>query len=200
MYEYDYEICMLQEEIQQLETGVRQSILFDEDRLKQTRFSSIALQFFVEDKMLIIASNNSDIMPINEVKKLISYLEYTVNNFNEKESIQRELQNKRELLEARKIELSKPKKTINKIGEVYLIKGENNRYKIGFSKNSESRTKALKLSSCENHELIHKIKVKNPHKREQELHCMFNKKRTHSEWFELDNSDVEYIKGLCDEL
>ena len=31
------------------------------------------------------------------------------------------------------------------------------------------------------------------------IYCL-QKKRKHSEWFTLDKKDVEYIKGLCDEL
>lgn len=40
----------------------------------------------------------------------------------------------------------------------------------------------------------------NPYEKEQELHLLFAEKRKHSEWFTLDKKDVEYIKGLCDEL
>lgn len=85
-------------------------------------------------------------------------------------------------------------------GFVYLLLGENGKYKIGKSKNPERRCKELSLSSCENHELIHKFKVKNPHLKEKELHLMFNEKRTHSEWFELSKADIEFIKGLSDEI
>jgi hypothetical protein len=86
------------------------------------------------------------------------------------------------------------------IGYVYLLLGENGKYKIGKSKNPENRCKQLCLSSCENHKLIYSFKCLSPHKQEQSLHEMFNEKKSHSEWFNLSKSDVEYIKELEDEV
>lgn len=85
-------------------------------------------------------------------------------------------------------------------GFVYLLLGENGKYKIGKSKNPERRCKELSLSSCENHKLIHSFYCKNPHSQEQRLHELFNNNRSHSEWFCLSDKDVKYIKGLCDEI
>lgn len=96
--------------------------------------------------------------------------------------------------------INQPKQSKETIGDVYLLQGENNRYKIGFSKDALSRIKSLKHSSCENHILIHKIRVKNPHLKEKELHLKYKDKRLHSEWFDLNVEDVEYIKGLKNEL
>jgi len=95
--------------------------------------------------------------------------------------------------------LKKEIKEISK-GYVYLIKGENERYKIGFSKNAERRTKELCLSSCEKHILIHSFYCENPYQKEQNLHKKYASKRTHSEWFELEETDVNFIKGLSDEI
>ena len=196
----DYDIYVLTKKIEELESGFRENILFDDDKLKNSRFSLSTLQFFAEDGMLMLADNNANIMSIREMKKLISYLNYTVDNFNEKESINKELiQHKKELKDKLEHKPNQKEKT-PKIGEVYLIEGENGRYKIGFSKNAKSRTEALRLSSCENHKLVHKFKTKNPYEKEQELHLLFAEKRKHSEWFTLDKKDVEYIKGLCDEI
>lgn len=198
----DYDAYMLQQDINTLSTGSRDNILFGDDfALKKTRFSVNTVQFYEDDGMLIVADNRGNIMPISEMMHLISCLEYTINTFDEKASIENELLDKKEslnnILSNRNI---KTKEVAPKIGEVYLIKGENNRYKIGYSKNAKSRTDALRLSSCENHELIHKFKVKNPHLKEKELHLMFNKKRMHSEWFKLNKADIEFIKGLSDEI
>lgn len=198
----DYDAYVLQQDINILSTGSRENILFsDKFTLKNTVFSSNVVQFYVEDGMFMVADNRGKIMPISEMMHLISCLEYTVNTFDEKASIENELLDKKEsldnILNNKNI---KTKEITPKIGEVYLIKGENNRYKIGYSKNAKSRTDALRLSSCENHILIHKIRVKNPHLKEKELHVKYKDKRLHSEWFALNNEDIEYIKGLKNEL
>lgn len=203
MFNYDYDAYMLQQDINTLSTGSRENILFsDEYILKKTVFSSNTVQFYVDDDgMLMVADNCGNIMPIREMLHLVSCLHNTIKNFDEKASIKNELLSKKKLLEDRlNNRNTKPKEITPKIGEVYLIKGENNRYKIGYSKNAKSRTDALRLSSCENHELIHKFKVKNPHLKEKELHVKYKDKRLHSEWFALNNEDIEYIKGLKNEL
>lgn len=87
----DYDIYVLTKKIEELESGFREDILFDDDNLKKSIFSLLTLQFYAEDGMLMMADNNANIMSIREMKKLISYLNYTVDNFNEKESINKEL-------------------------------------------------------------------------------------------------------------
>lgn len=128
----------------------------------------------------------------NKLNKIIeNYTQEDIDKLNKE--IQEEL--------AMSFECTKKTKTIKEtIGDVYLIQGENNRYKIGFSKNALTRLKSLKHSSCENHILIHKIRVKNPHLKEKELHLKYKDKRLHSEWFNLNVEDIEYIKGLKNEL
>lgn len=84
-------------------------------------------------------------------------------------------------------------------GYVYLIKGENGRYKIGFSKNPYQRLASLRLSSCEDHVMIHTFYCQNPKKREEELHYIFKDKRAHSEWFDLSTQDVAMIKSIKSE-
>lgn len=204
MFNYDCDAYMLQQDINTLSTGSRENILFSDDfaSLKSTSIFSInTVQFYVEDGMLMVADNCGNIMPISEMLRLVSYLHNTIKNFDEKASIRNELLTKKKLLEDRlNNRNTKSKEITPKIGEVYLIRGENNRYKIGYSKNAKSRTDALRLSSCENHELIHKFKVKNPHLKEKELHVKYKDKRLHSEWFALNNEDIEYIKGLKNEL
>lgn len=196
----DYDVYILTKKIEELESGFREDILFDDDKLKNSRFFLPTLQFFAEDGMLMLADNHANIMSIREMKKLISYLNYTVDNFNEKESINKELiKHKKSLKDILEYKPNQKEK-IAKIGEVYLIEGENGRYKIGFSKNAKSRVEALRLSSCEDHKLVHKFKAKNPYEKEQELHLLFAEKRNHSEWFTLDEKDVKYIKGLSDEI
>jgi len=85
------------------------------------------------------------------------------------------------------------------LGYVYIIRGENFRYKIGCSKNPKQRLETLKLSSCENHILIHSYKTDNMYAEERRLHDMFNDYRCHSEWFDLPSQSIDYIMGLSDE-
>ena len=87
-----------------------------------------------------------------------------------------------------------PKK--QSLGYVYLLKGESDRYKIGCSKNPQKRVDILRLSSCENHTLIHSYKVENMYDEEKRLHEKFRERRCHSEWFTLSPLDVEYIMGI----
>jgi len=145
-----------------------------------------------------ITDNMGNIMSKKEMKKLISYLEYSVENLDEEEIINENiLYFKNEIKKYKNHQKEEPKRP--KIGEVYLIRGENGRHKIGYSKDAENRAKTLSLSSCEKHELVHKFKCKNPQVKEQELHIYFSDKRCHSEWFDLSEDDVEYIKSFKDE-
>ena len=79
-------------------------------------------------------------------------------------------------------------------GYVYLVVGENGKYKIGVSKNPSKRISELKLNSCENHRFEFYQKVKSPYDVEAKLHDHFKQKRSHSEWFSLDKEDVLKIK------
>jgi len=148
---------------------------------------------------LTITDNRGSIMNKKEMRELISYLEFSINNLNEDEIIKEEIACLQKEIIKHKAPRKEEKKR-QKIGEVYLIRGENGRHKIGYSKDAENRAKTLSLSSCENHELVHKFKCKNPQIKEQELHNYFSDKRCHSEWFDLSNEDIEYIKGFRDEI
>jgi hypothetical protein len=45
-------------------------------------------------------------------------------------------------------------------------------------------------------ELIHALQVADVYSAEKRLHSKFADKRVNGEWFELDETDIEYIKGL----
>ena len=91
---------------------------------------------------------------------------------------------------------SSPKEKKPHRGYVYLVKGENNRYKIGCSKNPKKRIESLRLSSCENHIFIHSYCVDDMYTEEQRLHHKFTDYRCHSEWFDLPSEAIDYIMGL----
>lgn len=201
MENYDYLFQHVEdayEHIENLRTKGRSNILLAEDN-KSLSNRRYATSFCIEDGMLHIQSQLGHLISTEELKKIISFFQYTVDNFDEDKSIKKEIESIREWVDYKKKPKKDEPKIVNK-GEVYLLKGENGRYKIGCSKNSENRVKTLRLSSCENHILIHKFKCNNPKRKEQELHELFYSKRNHSEWFSLSDSDVDIIKGICDEI
>ena len=79
-------------------------------------------------------------------------------------------------------------------GYVYLIKS-GKYHKIGLTKrNPQSRIR--ELSTPEGVTLIHVIETSDPDGCEAFLHDIFRDKRAEREWFNLDESDVEFIKNM----
>jgi hypothetical protein len=93
-----------------------------------------------------------------------------------------------------KIEREKTKKKPSP-GFVYLAKCQNY-YKIGKSKNPEQRIAEIQTCSPFAIRLIHILPAKNMDRLESNLHKKFDHLRIKGEWFELDDQDVGYIKGL----
>ena len=83
-------------------------------------------------------------------------------------------------------------------GYVYLLKG-GEYYKIGLSKNADRRIEEISPKLPFETELICTITTEDMYELEAFLHEMFADKRANGEWFELDEADVETIRGLADE-
>lgn len=85
-------------------------------------------------------------------------------------------------------------------GSVYLIRSEGGLYKIGATtaKNVQRRIGSLQTGSAQKLELVHNIPTGHysPFSLESLLHRRFARQRTRGEWFELNDSDVEYLKEL----
>ena len=81
-------------------------------------------------------------------------------------------------------------------GYIYLIRGENNTYKIGLSSNPTKRIKTLGVQLPFQITPIHLIKTDHMLDAEKHLHSMFADKRTAGEWFALDACDVETICAI----
>lgn len=79
---------------------------------------------------------------------------------------------------------------------VYLIKAENGRYKIGLTSRLDDRLNALRLQSPVSLELIHTAESEQAPILETHLHRIFSDRRTHGEWFDLSDADVEKFKTI----
>lgn len=82
-------------------------------------------------------------------------------------------------------------------GHVYLVEC-NGAYKIGIAKDLKARISSMQSGSPLPLTLIHSIQTPEMEILEAKLHNHFAHKRFElGEWFDLDTSDVEYIKGLA---
>jgi len=80
---------------------------------------------------------------------------------------------------------------------VYLIKSDENLYKIGYSKNVNKRLKQLKTANPNNLQIVETYKSAFPRKLENYLHNIFKHKRVSGEWFDLDISDINNFLYKC---
>lgn len=83
-------------------------------------------------------------------------------------------------------------------GYVYLIKAENGLYKIGKTKNINSRLKPFSVAFPMKWELVYSFRSDDYSIAEDTLHIHFDDKRGVGEWFQLLPEDVEYIKSIQD--
>ena len=82
-----------------------------------------------------------------------------------------------------------------KSGFVYVILS-NNYYKIGQTKNLNTRLNELNRTCPDGIELITSVFSEDVKSLEESFHHRFSSKRVHSEWFELDDNDIAYIKSF----
>ena len=79
-------------------------------------------------------------------------------------------------------------------GYIYLIGNkEMGIYKIGMSQQPKERYKAFQTKLPFEVKIIHQIGVDDMTKAEKRLHNYFNQKKTHGEWFQLDEQEVTLI-------
>lgn len=82
-------------------------------------------------------------------------------------------------------------------GYIYLIGNSSKKiYKIGKSRQPKERYKAIATKLPFSVEIIHVIGGDDIEKAEKLLHNIFAQKRTHGEWFELSDDDVNQIINL----
>jgi len=87
-----------------------------------------------------------------------------------------------------------------RMGYVYLLQADNGLYKIGQSKVIDNRIKQLGLKLPYELNLVSTVLCLQYKELEAHLHERFADKHVRGEWFELDDADVEYIKGLGVEI
>lgn len=84
-------------------------------------------------------------------------------------------------------------------GQVYILHADNGLYKIGMvSVSLDHRIKILRQCSPCKLELICSVAVAGTQELEKKLHKQFAPKRSHGEWFRLDEEDIAEIKQLFD--
>jgi len=83
-------------------------------------------------------------------------------------------------------------------GYVYVAKASNNLFKIGQSKAPITRLTRLSATIPEGLQIVLLIKSATPRILERDLHQRFSAKRGNGEWFQLDSSDIAYMRSLCD--
>ena len=87
------------------------------------------------------------------------------------------------------------------MGFVYLIgESENeNKYKIGVTRNKDIIKRKKKLQTGNPNELIIKnyFESKHPFKLEKMLHRYFNDKKVINEWFNLNEEEINNFKNIC---
>jgi len=78
---------------------------------------------------------------------------------------------------------------------VYLIRGNNGKYKIGIAKNPTQRIKNLQTGNSDRLTIIETYQSENASKIETTLHNHFRHVRNHGEWFDLSISEeVSFIE------
>jgi len=91
-------------------------------------------------------------------------------------------------------------------GFIYLIRAENNLYKIGRSKRPGKRLLSLRDAQSQHPgspleiELLMTIPTNDMEALEKVLHSRFGTKRHHGEWFELTKEDIDHLLHFDQEV
>lgn len=84
--------------------------------------------------------------------------------------------------------------SFNQVGYVYLVRGTNELYKIGRTKQLQRRMKRFEVKLPFEVEVIALIRTETPNIEEKKWHERFAEKRLDGEWFSLDDADVQWMK------
>jgi predicted GIY-YIG superfamily endonuclease len=80
---------------------------------------------------------------------------------------------------------------------VYLIRGNDGRYKIGIAKNPKQRIRQLQTGNSDELTLIETYQSENAFKIETALHNRFSHVRQEGEWFDLSITEEVKFVEMC---
>lgn len=83
-------------------------------------------------------------------------------------------------------------------GYIYLIKSSSGEHKIGRTKNVGQRFAQLQANDEHDLQVVRVIESLRVTDNELQLHDKFYQKRTHGEWFNLDEHDLDIFHELAD--
>lgn len=130
-------------------------------------------------------------------------------DFEQIEELQKQLKRTLEVLNSERIEelnqfieTNKASQKVRKVerrkvpGRVYLLKADNGLYKIGYSKNVQTRIKQIQKNTPHSIEIVCSIKTDDVRTLEAKLHDKYQAALTKYEWFLLSPQQVDEIKVL----
>lgn len=83
---------------------------------------------------------------------------------------------------------------------VYLIRGNDGRYKIGIAKNPQKRLLQLQTGNSDELELIEIYQTNNARKIESVLHNRYSYAKERGEWFNLSISEESKFLNTCENI
>jgi len=83
---------------------------------------------------------------------------------------------------------------------VYLIRGNDGKYKIGMAKNPKKRIFQLQTGNADTLKLIAEYKSENANRIERALHHQYSYSRSIGEWFDLSVADESNFIKSCQKL
>lgn len=141
-----------------------------------------------ENYGFFLSDRGGNIIPLElweEMKNAINSL-YANTTESDRQEYNDRINGKDEVPAARKTYKPSPKP-----GKVYLLRGEGTGwFKIGVTTSIESRIKQVNVNSPFLVKLVACYDANDTIESEREWHARFSEKRTHGEWFELDENDV----------
>lgn len=115
----------------------------------------------------------------------------------ELEASKRAEERAKEKSENQRLEVEHQEKIQQGFGHIYIIEAPNGLYKIGLTTTSvDKRVYNLNAMSPVPLKLVHSIASDQVRKAESRIHKRFSDKRTHGEWFELTQDDLDWLKSL----
>lgn len=131
---------------------------------------------------IIEVAENQDLIPVNDyMRRFIEAIRWEI---------------ERRIRKAEKEQRKQERIRNMAPGYVYLLQSPTGYYKIGRTKDPNDRMATFSVKLPFEVEYACLIHTQDMHKLESDLHEMFSQKRVNGEWFSLNDTDVDHIKGL----